>query len=176
LTFQPLPGIPPLGAGVLSDGRPRLYVADSPVHGQGVFTNEAYRQGVLVATCVGLVRRRDELLPDARVMQIGVDAFLLADPEHPSIDDFLNHSCEPNLGFMDGSLNLFALRGIAAGSELLYDYSTTMNQHGWSVRCRCRSKTCRGNITSFCDLSPSEKERLEPISLAYLREGRTPTP
>src|SRR5262249_6805006 len=85
-------------------------------------------------------------------------------------DDFLNHSCEPNLGFVKGSLTLYALRRIEPGEELVFDYSTTMNEPGWLIRCRCRTLSCRRKIRSYCDLQVSEKNRLRRIALAYLRQ------
>ena len=37
--------------------------------------------------------------------------------------NFMNHSCEPNLGY-DGAGAILALRGISAGEEIRMDYGT----------------------------------------------------
>ena len=85
------------------------------------------------------------------------------------LDNYLNHSCEPNLGFVDGTLVHIALRDIEEGEELLWDYSTSMNEPGWSLPCYCGSSQCRGRIQSYCDLPDAWREKLRPIALAYLR-------
>ena len=103
-------------------------------------------------------------------MQVDHDLWLCQDHDDDSPDNYLNHSCEPNIGFIDGSLSMFALRDIAAGEELLWDYSTSMNEAGWRVQCSCGAATCRGVIESFRHLAPTVRQRLQPIVLRYLRE------
>jgi hypothetical protein len=66
---------------------------------------------------------------------------------------FINHSCEPNCGFFD-QLQIAALRDIAAGEEITYDYAFVLysnpdNKHRFSVNCCCGVTSCRRNIT--CD-------------------------
>jgi hypothetical protein len=134
-----------------------------------VFSREFIPAGSPVVECRGLIQHRDEVGDDARAMQTGPDTYLVEDPENPSVDDFLNHSCRPNLGFENGSLMLYALRDIKAGEELSFDYSTTMNEFGWSIKCRCRAENCRGTVQSYCELPKHEQKRLRRIALAYLR-------
>src|SRR5262245_12789132 len=119
-------------------------------------------------TMSGRVIGYHQITADLRVMQIGPDEWL-AEGEVEAIDDFANHSCAPNIGFLHGTLTQYALRDIAAGEELLWDYSTSMNEAGWSVPCGCGAATCRGSIQSFRDLPASEQARLRALSLAYLR-------
>lgn len=102
-------------------------------------------------------------------MQIDHGLYLVADPQDPDPSDFINHGCEPNIGFTRGDLWFFALRDIAEGEELLWDYSTSMNERGWAVPCRCAASGCRGAIRSFCDLTPAQQEALRGIALRYLR-------
>ena len=104
-------------------------------------------------------------------MQIGPETYLVEDPGNPSFDDFLNHSCDPNLGFVEGSLTLYALRDIESDEEVVFDYSTSMNEPGWAIRCRCRVPTCRGAVCSYCDLPRRHRLRLRGLALAYLRRG-----
>jgi len=60
----------------------------------------------------------------------------------------LNHSCDPNLWWSGDEL--VALRGIAAGEELTYDYATDPAcdalASGALLRCNCGSMRCRGLI------------------------------
>lgn len=111
----------------------------------------------------------EDLEEDARAMQIGPNTYLVEDPQRPGLDDFLNHSCCPNLGFVDGSLTLYALCDIQAGEELTFDYSTSMNEPGWVIKCRCRAANCRGAVRSYSELSKKDQKRLRSIALAYLR-------
>jgi uncharacterized protein len=59
-------------------------------------------------------------------LQVGLDAFKLP---NGSLDDFTNHSCDPNTGIRltDRGTIVLALRDIAAHEELTYDYSTYSN-------------------------------------------------
>ena len=100
-------------------------------------------------------------------MQVGVDLWLWSDGS--SLDDYLNHSCEPNAGFPTGKPELFALRDIVVGEEITWDYSTSLVEEGWNLQCRCGTKSCRGNILPFFSLSPEDRRRLLPVSLDFIR-------
>jgi hypothetical protein len=90
-----------------------------------------------------------------RFMQIDHDLYL-----GPSghADDFVNHSCNPNAGIRFASYGVFlvALRPIANGEEVCWDYSTTMHQNDWVMRCECQQRECRGYIGEFLSL-PKER-------------------
>lgn len=62
-------------------------------------------------------------------------------------DDFFDHSCSPNAG-IKGHLLMVAMRDIAAGEEITYDYAMTDADFKYSFPCRCQSKNCRGVITT----------------------------
>ena len=57
---------------------------------------------------------------------------------------FLNHSCEPNVGF-SGNIVLVAMRDIAEGEELVTDYALFDDYDG-EMECRCRASSCRATI------------------------------
>jgi uncharacterized protein len=154
--------------------RSRLYTAPSSVEGVGVFTRDAIAARAHVLDCGGVRLTTAELekaSDSLRVMQVGPDAYLAEDPDNPSIDDFLNHSCEPNIGFWRGTLALHALRDILPGEELVFDYSTCMNEPGWMFTCRCGMPTCRQRVCSYCDLSSRDRDRLRGMTLAYLSQA-----
>ena len=145
----------------------------STIHGEGVFARGFIPKGQIVAEMGGRVVRAEEIYDGMRVMQIGPDRYLAEDDAPDRVDydeNYINHCCEPNLGFAEGSLVLHALRDIEEGEEVFWDYSTSMNEPGWSVPCHCGAPTCRGSIQSFCDLAPSHQRRLLPIALQYLRD------
>jgi SET domain-containing protein len=76
------------------------------------------------------------------------DGFHLAaleEAEYEAVMLFLNHSCEPNVGFA-GNVVLVAMRDIAAGEELTTDYALFDDYVG-EMECRCGTGSCRGTIS-----------------------------
>jgi len=89
------------------------------------------------------------------------------------IDDFFNHSCEPNAGLVIKEKKIFlkAIKNIKKGSEITWDYSTTMYEaefpDKWEMDCVCGSKKCRQRIVDF-------KELPKKIQLRYIKAGVVP--
>lgn len=149
-----------------------LEIRDSGVHGTGVFARGPHRAGAPVMHLTGriVVTAVDEVTPASFwAVQVGPGVWLEADADAYDPDNYTNHSCEPNLGFTRGTLTLYALRDVLPGEELVWDYSTSMDEPGWEVPCRCGARSCRGRIQSFRALSPFDKARLRPLALDYLR-------
>ena len=142
----------------------------TPPYGEGIFTRHALKQGVRVITFTGPLLRPEQAPNDLHCLQIAPELYM---GPSGNFDDYLNHSCEPNLGFVEGSLTLSTLRDIAAGEQLNWDYSTAMNEPGWSFPCHCGAGSCRGVVRSFLELSLAEKKKLQTLTLAYLRTERT---
>ncbi len=98
------------------------------------------------------------LAPD-HVMEVGDNEVFLSSG---SLDDFVNHSCDPNcrLEFRGGQVFLAALRDIAPGEELTFDYATTTTRAGveafpgWRFSCLCGASNCRGEVSSAEELPP----------------------
>jgi len=61
---------------------------------------------------------------------------------------YLNHSCDPNceVDEIKGRVWLFALRDIAAGEELVWDYNLYDDEA--PAPCSCGSANCRGTMYS----------------------------
>jgi SET domain-containing protein len=66
---------------------------------------------------------------------------------------FINHSCAPNCDAVidDGRIWIEAIRDIAAGEELAYDYAYVLEErHSPAAKrrfpCHCGATTCRGTI------------------------------
>lgn len=70
-----------------------------------------------------------------------------------TISFFINHSCEPNLGFDDGG-DFFALRDITGGEEFSYDYGCLESRPDFAFDCACGSTQCRKHITGMDWLDP----------------------
>ncbi len=59
--------------------------------------------------------------------------------------DFINHSCDPNLG-LRGQITLVALRDIEVGEEVCFDYAMTDCTPYDEFECHCGSAICRGTV------------------------------
>jgi uncharacterized protein len=56
-------------------------------------------------------------------------------------------------------LAITALRPVVAGEEVLFDYSTTMQEDYWTMQCQCGTAFCRRVIEDFrCLPAPLQQE------------------
>lgn len=124
-----------------------LKVSDCSV-GRGLFAGRAYLPGELILVFFGTRFDRTHGIHDtesgANLLQTGWRTYIL--PEPPAI--FANHSCNPNTGLKKGR-RLVAIRPIAVGEEIRFDYSTTMAEDFWTMACRCDDPACRGVVRDF---------------------------
>lgn len=140
-------------------------------HGKGVFTTQAIHTGSEVLQFLGSVVGSDEL-PDPYsasndyYLQIGDGIYLGPSGD---IDDYVNHSCCPNTGviFDSEGIKLVAVTSIPAGSEITFDYSTTMDNCRWEMNCGCLSRNCRHKIKNFVELASE-------IQAQYIQLGIVP--
>lgn len=136
--------------------------------GRGLFAGRGFRRGELLLPLEGWLAHTADLDDDWFALQVGPDLWLCSLGQH--LDDCINHSCQPNAGFTTGEAVLHALTDIGAGDEIGWDYSTSIAEHGWSLECCCAAPGCRGVVRAWPELSPSERVRLRPIALRFLRE------
>jgi hypothetical protein len=73
---------------------------------------------------------------------------------------YLNHNCDPNGYINTAELTFRALRDIAAGEEINFNYLTTESEMAVPFTCTCGSTNCFGLIRGRNFLTPSELERL----------------
>ncbi|MDO9371378.1 MAG: SET domain-containing protein-lysine N-methyltransferase [Gammaproteobacteria bacterium] len=138
----------------------------SPQHGKGVFATAAIEAGAEILTFTGPLLQRGQFQHGDYHLQIGDDLYLGASGK---ADDYVNHSCEPNAGF-GKALALVALRDIAKGEEITWDYSTAIDEEDFDgFPCQCGASACRGVVASYRRLGESDRERLAPWLLPYLR-------
>lgn len=120
--------------------------------GKGVFAGELIRRDecVMAFSGVNLSFHESLALGDDQCysMQVGPNEYLHLDAP----GKFINHSCVPNCGIKDGPI-LVALRNIAEGEQLTFDYSTTMLERCWEMPCDCGNLSCRGIVRDF-DMIP----------------------
>lgn len=143
--------------------------------GKAVFAAQPFIEGDRLIEFTG---RRFRAARVPSLMRGQSDRFVQVTPEHymgPSgrIDDLVNHSCAPNAGlrFADSGVFLVAIRDIAAGEEVTWDYSTTLAESNWHMICQCRAPDCRRVIGNFATLTPERQEwfRSRNLVAPYLR-------
>lgn len=81
----------------------------------------------------------------SRSLQIDHGTFVVGPPMREP-GDSINHSCEPNLGFVSAT-RLVARRDILAGEELTYDYATSDSAPYDEFDCACGTPHCRGRLS-----------------------------
>jgi len=104
----------------------------------------AIKGGHIVTTAV--LRSLPERLQNSEI-QIA-DGFHLAaleEAEYEPVMLFINHSCEPNVGFA-GNIVLVAMRDISSGEELTTDYALFDDYDG-TMECQCATPSCRGTVS-----------------------------
>jgi len=97
----------------------------------------------------------------------GLHLVALEDAEYEPVMLFINHSCEPNVGFA-GNIVLVAMRDVSPGEELITDYALFDDYDG-SMECRCGLASCRGTIDGRDWQRPDLQRKYGTYFSAYLR-------
>ncbi|MBO9309514.1 MAG: SET domain-containing protein-lysine N-methyltransferase [Chloroflexi bacterium] len=82
--------------------------------------------------------------------------------------DCVNHSCNPNAG-LQGQIALVALRDIAAGEEVCFDYAMSDGDPEFRMTCLCGQPNCRGVITGDDWRIPELQQRYQGYFSPYLQ-------
>ncbi len=152
--------------------------------GQAVFAARQFQKGDVVTQFTGPLIHKSKL---PKKYQGTRDRYVQIGPEHflgPSgdIDDLINHSCDPNTGlsFTTFGIILVAIKDIDIGKEITWDYSTTLFENSWKMRCDCREVGCRKIITDFTLLDEKVQRKylklnvIPPYIRAYLKSKAYP--
>ena len=130
-----------------------LITRTSDIHRTGCYTNIAIRKGTHIIEYLGdilTVEEADERYPEQEETYL----FGLTDGKHvidgKNIAAFINHSCDPNCEAdeFDGHVWIIALRDIAPGEELTYDYNLYDGEEDDLAPCVCGAQNCRGSLYS----------------------------
>jgi SET domain-containing protein len=143
---------------------PPILVRRSRIQGRGVFATRDIAKGDRIIEYVGARLSHDEA--DAQCPDDEASArhhtFLFAVDDDVVIDGgqggndarFINHSCDPNceVSILRQRVFIEALRDIASGEEILYDY-WYMTDEAYTIEdlrriypCQCGADTCRGTL------------------------------
>jgi SET domain-containing protein len=142
-------------------------------HGRGTFAVEPITRGQRILRFSGPFLRYKDTSVDTLALQIGPDLYIGASG---GPDDFVNHSCDPNAGMkiQGTTAELFAIRDIAPGEEIFFDYSTIIDEDDFTMTCLCGSPGCRGKIADGKYLPEDVWKRYEGLGILpeYVRKSR----
>jgi len=142
-------------------------------HGRGVFAGDSIPAGARIAAFTGPFLRYAQTDASTYALQIGPDLYIGGSG---GVDDLFNHSCDPNawVSIEGTSAELRALRPILPGEQICFDYSTTLDEGDFTMRCQCGSPRCRGVVGDGRDLPPAVWDRYVELGILphYVRESR----
>lgn len=151
----------------------------SDIEGRGLIAVARIAAGELVAIKGGHIVTTDTLrsLPehlqnsDVQIAD-GFHLVALEEAEYEPVMLFINHSCDPNVGFA-GNIVLVAIRDISPDEELTTDYALFDDYDG-TMECHCGTPPCRGTINGRDWQRPDLQRKYGSYFSSYLlrRMGR----
>jgi len=122
---------------------------DTPPHGFGSRAISVIPAGTSVATFGGTALTRAEFAPyeaerRSRSLQVNTNLIFLGPPTREP-GDSINHSCDPNCG-MRNATTIVAMREIAVGEELTFDYAMSDASDYDEFECNCGTSLCRSHV------------------------------
>jgi SET domain-containing protein len=130
-----------------------LMIRSSSIHAAGCYTTRAIKRGARVCEYDGPRFTKDEA--DERYKDRDITYLFSCGEEDNRVIDgfgtamFINHSCDPNCESVnvDGRIFVIAIRNIAAGEELTYEYNLYDSDDAHQ-NCYCGARECRGTMFS----------------------------
>ena len=129
-----------------------LVVRSSSIHAAGCYTTRRIKKGTRVIEYDGPRFAKDEA--DERYKDRNITYLFSCGDDKTVIDGFgtamfINHSCDPNCESdnIDGRVFIVAIRDIAAGEELTYEYNLHDSDED-EADCYCGAEKCRGTMFS----------------------------
>ncbi|MFP5208191.1 MAG: SET domain-containing protein [Acidobacteriota bacterium] len=147
-----------------------LIIRSSAIHAAGCYATAPIRKGSRVIEYTGPRISKDkadaiyEHLPITYLFGLG-DGSVVIDGHGMAM--FINHSCDANCETReeDGRVWITAIRNIAAGEEITYDYCL-YDGDGDPAICNCGAKKCRGAM-----YSPEEIRRRKAAAKKHATAG-----
>ena len=143
---------------------PRLIIRSSDIHAAGCFTLDNVPRGARVLEYTGerITKAEGDVRYDGRALTylFGVgDGEVIIDGHGMAM--FVNHSCDPNCETdeEEGRVYIQALRDIAAGEELTYDYWLYDGDDDDAALCYCGSRACRTSM--YCPEEQKKRRRAD---------------
>jgi len=138
---------------------PKVSVRTTKKYGKAVFADKDINKGEVIAMFDGKIYDIDfegwnDRICD-HVVQFEKGKWRIS----KGIGQRINHSCEPNCGIKD-LFKVVAMRKIKAGEEITWDYEMTeRNVTGWSMVCKCGTKSCRKKIGNYDNMPEATRKK-----------------
>jgi hypothetical protein len=155
---------------------PAVEVRPSDIAGRGLFATEELPAGTVVSRVGGRLVDTAELRTMIAESDAGrvpyVDSIVVAEDRHlivtAGVGRFGNHSCDPNLGWVD-AYSMATMVDVAAGQELVSDYAMSTADPGYVLRCHCPSYRCRQMVAGDDWRIPQLQERYRGWWVPYVQ-------
>jgi SET domain-containing protein len=147
---------------------PKIEVQNTANRGKGLLATEPIQKGELVLIVGGDIISSEQLANLDHTYSIQVEENLYIAPIGIQKAYHINHSCEPTAAPI-GQITFFALRDIAVGEEICYDYAMTDGTPYDEFECFCGSQHCRGKVTGTDWKIPELWERYAGHFSPYLQ-------
>jgi SET domain-containing protein len=129
-----------------------LIIRSSAIHAAGCYTTAPIKKGTRVVEYTGPRITKEEAdekyqdSPTTYLFGIGDGSFVI---DGHGTAMFINHSCDPNCETdeVSGRIWIMAIRDIAAGEELTYEYNL-YDGEGDEATCNCGAAKCRATMFS----------------------------
>ena len=148
---------------------PRLLVRSSTIHAAGCYTLDPIRSGRKIIEYDG--PRISKELADERYADRPVTYLFSCGRKGDVIDGFgtamfINHSCDPNCDTDEkrGRIYVKAIRNIAAGEELVYEYNLFDSEED-DADCYCGAPQCRGTMFSDDEVKRQKRRKARKAAL-----------
>lgn len=132
----------------------KAYVKKSSIYERGIFAKKPIKKNEIIRIVGGVIVPKKDLKKYTHSINFYAenialdinDNFFIA-PTHEDLKKpaTINHSCDPNCGFLD-PITFIAIRAIRAGEEIVFDYAFSQTCFE-PFTCNCKSKNCRSTIT-----------------------------
>jgi hypothetical protein len=138
-----------------------LMIRSSAIHAAGCYTTSPIRKGARVVEYTGPRLQKAEA---DRIYEDSPITYLFGIGSRSTVIDghgaamFLNHSCDPNCETdeMGGRVWIMAIRDIAPGEELTYDYCLYDGDED-EAPCNCGAPHCRKTMYSPDEIARRER-------------------
>lgn len=157
-----------------------LIIRSSSIHAAGCYTTASIAEGTRVVEYTGPIiskeegDRRYDGKPITYLFGIG-DGSSVIDGHGMAM--FINHSCAANCETeeIDGHIWITAIRDIAVGEELCYDYCLYDGEED-EAPCNCGAPDCRGTMFSMEELGQRERALKKKPAASKRKKSRRKKP
>ncbi len=120
---------------------------------KALFSVRQFRAGEVISS-FGATAFRSK--PSYLTLQTGPRMHIML---YPTLLQYTNHSCRPNVFFDTQRMKLVCVRDIAGGDELCYFYPSTEWEMAQPFECRCGTPDCLGIIRGAVFLTVSQLQQ-----------------